>query len=103
MAALICAGVELPALVVTALQALVTHCVRPAGGVQGFAVVSPYGRVAGSPAWLQSIARLGARMPLHDCPCEGAENNRNIEIRGKRKSRLIYLWPQTILCVVWRV
>jgi hypothetical protein len=33
------------------------------GGVHGFAVVSPSGRVAGSPAFDQSIARLFAMIP----------------------------------------
>ena len=80
MAALIVAAVTFPP--ETVLQADVVHCVRP-GGVHGFAVVSPSGRVGGSPAWFQSKARLGANIPDQDCPYEGVENNINIEIRGK--------------------
>jgi len=63
-------------------------CVR-AGGVQGFAVVSPSGRVAGSPALDQLPARLDARIFDHDWPYESIENNSDIEIRGNM--RLIYL------------
>src|SRR5271169_6537323 len=80
------------------------HCVR-VGGVQGFGVVSPSGRVAGSPAFPQFIARLDASMPDHACPCESVENNSNIEIRGNRCAqwRLIYLWPPTTFFVLRRV
>src|SRR5271157_794523 len=79
------------------------HWVR-VGGVHGFGVVSPSGRVAGSPAWLQSIARLDARMPDHAWPYESVENKSNIEIRGKRckEARLICLWPPTIAFYVVR-
>jgi len=68
------------------------HCVL-AGGVHGFGVVSPSGKVAGSPALDQSIARLEASMFDHACPYESAGSNSNIEIRGNRyaQSRLIYL------------
>src|ERR1035441_9004246 len=80
----------------TVLQAAVTHCVR-VGGVQGFGVVSPSGRVAGSPACVQSIARLGASVPDHACPYENVGNKSKIKIRGERcqQARLIYLWPPT--------
>lgn len=86
----------------TVLHALVTHCVR-VGGVQEFGVVSPSGMVAGSPAFDQLIARLGASIPDHACPYESVENNSNIEIRGNKyeKLRLIYLWPPTAtICVL---
>jgi hypothetical protein len=82
MAALMVVAVTLPPL--TVLQAEVTHCVR-VGGVHGLAVVSPSGKLAGSPAFDQSIARLDERMPDHACPYESAGNNRNIEIRGSRR------------------
>ena len=59
------------------------HCVR-VGGVQGFDVVSPSGKVAGSPALPQSIARLDASVPDHACPYDNPENNSNIEIRGEQ-------------------
>ena len=38
------------------------YCVRT-GGVHGFAVVSPSGRVDGSPAFDQLMALLGGSMP----------------------------------------
>ena len=53
------------------------------GGVHGFGVVSPSGKVAGSPALDQSIARLGASTPDHACPFDSVETNSNIEIGGK--------------------
>jgi hypothetical protein len=98
IAALIVVAVTLPP--ATVLHWAVTHCVL-VGGVHGLAVVSPLGSVAGNPAVLQSIARLEERMPVHDCPYENAEDNSNIEIRGKRckLSRLIYLWPPTTFCL----
>jgi hypothetical protein len=72
------------------------HCIR-VGGVHGFGVVSlppAEGMVAGSPATLQSIARLGASIPDQPCPYESVENNTKIEIRGNRCEN-IYLWPPT--------
>jgi len=73
MAELMLAAVTVPPL--TVLHAEVTHCVRT-GGVHGLAVVSPSGSVGGSPAYDQSIARLGARMPDQDWPKHGIENAR---------------------------
>jgi hypothetical protein len=46
----------------TVLHWEVTHCVR-VGGVQGLGVVSPSGKVAGSPDVDQSMARLAERTP----------------------------------------
>jgi len=80
MAALMVAAVTLPP--DTVLQAAVTHWVR-VGGVHGFGVVSPSGKVAGRPALLQSMARLGANIPDQACPYECTENKSKIEIRGK--------------------
>ena len=53
------------------------HCVR-VGGVQGFVVVSPSGRVGGSPAPVQLIARLGERIPDQACPKQGEESKRKM-------------------------
>jgi hypothetical protein len=80
MAALMVAAVTFPP--ATVLHCDVVHCVR-AGGVHGFAVVSPSGRVGGSPAFFQSMARLGANIPDQACPYESAENKDKIAIRGK--------------------
>ncbi len=80
MAALMVVAVTLPPLTVSHCE---SHTGFGVGGVHGFGVVSPSGRVAGSPDFAQSIARLDARIPDHACPCESVENNSNIEIRGK--------------------
>jgi hypothetical protein len=45
------------------------------GGVQGFGVVSPSGKVAGSPALDQLIARLDDRTLDHCCPNDSVETN----------------------------
>ena len=62
------------------------------GGVQGFGVVSPSGKVGCKPALPQLMARLVVRIPDHACPYESVENNSNIEIMGNL-SRLIYPQP----------
>jgi hypothetical protein len=80
MAALMVAAVTFPP--ATVLHCEVVHCFR-AGGVHELGVVSPSGNVAGSPALLQSTARLGANIPDQDCPYECTENKSKIEIRGK--------------------
>jgi hypothetical protein len=51
------------------------------------------------------MARLEAKTPFHACPYENPENDNTIEIRGNRyeKSRLIYLFPLTILYVLRKV
>lgn len=101
MAAFMVAAVTFPPL--TVLHCDVVHCVR-VGGVHGLGVVSPSGKLAGSPALLQSIARLFARMPDHACPYESAGNNSNIEIRGNRceQSRLIYFLASDLLHAWYR-
>ena len=53
------------------------HCVR-VGGVQGFGVVSPSGRVGGSPPPVQLIARLDERIPDHACPKQGEESKKKM-------------------------
>ena len=58
------------------------HWVR-LGGVHGFGVVSPSGRVAGSPALDQLIARLDERTFDHDCPFESVENDSESVMREK--------------------
>jgi hypothetical protein len=72
------------ALIVAALAPLDIvdpHCVR-VGGVQGFAVVSPSGSVAGSPAFVHVPALLVARMFDHDWPKHGTEKRMS---RNKRR------------------
>jgi hypothetical protein len=69
----------------TVLHAAVTHCVL-VGGVQGFGVVSPSGRVGGSPAPVQLIARLGERIPDHACPKQGDESKK------KMSNNLVIVW-----------
>jgi hypothetical protein len=57
------------------------NCVVRLGGVHGFVVVSPSGNVAGNPAFDQLMARLGDRMPDHDCPKHGADKNNMITLK----------------------
>jgi hypothetical protein len=54
------------------------YCVDRAGGVHGFAVVSPSGNVAGSPAPVHVIARLDEMTPDHACPKHGTELKKKI-------------------------
>jgi len=71
----------------------VVHCV-----VAQFAHVE-LGIPPGIPAYVQSVARDGARMPCHACPYENEENRINVEIRGERCLwRLIILRLQLKFC-----
>src|SRR5271155_3449199 len=63
------------------------HCVL-AGGVQGFCVVSPSGRVAGSPAFDQLMARLVERTPDHGCCAwTKAENESDVQVHRRKDKR----------------
>ena len=75
MAALICAGVADDPAEVTVAHCVLTHCVRPVGGVQGLAVVSPLPSVEDSPACVQSMARPESITPK-PCPKQGAHSAR---------------------------
>ena len=54
----------------------VLQSVLPVGGVHGFAVVSPSGKVAGSPDVVQSIAREDASTPDHSWPKQEPASSR---------------------------
>jgi hypothetical protein len=73
------------------------HCVR-IGGVHGFAIVSPSGSVAGSPALLQLIARLGGRtVDQGFCARTKAENESDAAKRmGKKRTE--YLIHGFLVC-----
>jgi hypothetical protein len=66
------------------------HCVR-VGGVHGFNVVSPSGRVAGNPAFVQSIALLEERMPDQGCCAWAKKENESDVPRRRDKQNREYL------------
>jgi hypothetical protein len=84
---------EVPLATGTAIPAWAAVQAVRVGGVHGFRVVSPSGRVACKPAWLQSMARLLEITPDHGCPYETIESNSIIEMRENiwEELRFIYL------------